>query len=264
MKSFKSIGIEVELFLTNGAERPHLIVYNAQKRMEQLLGFNINAQPNSNDDINRNNYLRVSQWGDIRFTTDGTPVEFGGYIDNLFPALFHQFIEYFNLTIGLVEKGLLREYKFDWAAYRQSDDSKAGFASFANPGCIYASERTVYNAITGEVLKQDKKEGNQLVTQRSAGLHLHLELNKGIDPNNRVFANMVVNKLNQLFDQYYAHYAGLDAFRREKLQNKDIYRIKKHENGVVTLEFRRLTPIMLKNGGLFPFICAADEAIASL
>lgn len=264
MKSFESIGIETELFVCDKTPEYPPNIHNAQILCQQLLGTNINAQLN-NEGHNIGNFLRLSKWGDVRLTTDGTPVEFCGFINNLYSAhLIENFIREYLRLISETEKTLFKNYRFNWNSYYNNNHVEPNSATFLNAGYVYASEKIVYNARTNELLVQDKKEENRKVAKRSIGLHLHLELKEpynNFDINNRTIPNRIVNRLNQLFEDYFHNYADLSFRQRETLQNPEIYRIKKQPNGVQTLEYRRLVPEMLRNGGLLAFLYATDREI---
>jgi len=256
MKHIKSLGIEVELFLTKPGYPT--IVYNAEHELEKLLGYSINAPRNGDD--GEGNYLKVS-YNDTLLTTDGTPIEFkcwreinewwGVYdINNYILAPFER-------SIKKVTKGLLKNYNISWQSFYKQND----FTTFDSPGYVYRSEKTVYHAYQNTSFLQEKKEGNTAVTRRSAGLHLHFGLDNDI-LNNIGLTNKIVIALDEIVDRYY-NLKSIDytAPQRLALQPNGIYRIKQQNNGCRTLEYRSLIPLFLNAIYLPNFVVFADNEI---
>lgn len=253
MKAIKSIGIETELFLTKGqwySQTNPYRIHNATYELYKMLGVWINA----NED---KGYIQLGK--DARLTTDGTPVEFTGYkqANELYWLIENQL--YF---INAVSKSLLKDFNVCWDAYKESGEQ----VKFENPGYIYASNKTIQNAYTKMSMVQDKKEEDGKVTKRTAGLHIHLELNDNKLLKLPHFTNNLIKALDEIYYGNYhsAIFQSAGYMQREEMTPRGWYRLKTQENGVNTIEYRQLTTKMLKDRSLYGFLVAADEAINSL
>ena len=274
MKSLNSLGIEVEYFLQKPTGTYPPTIVNAQKEMErEILGFNINPPYPMGDG---GNYLLVSHIHDVRLQTDGTPIEFQSFTDggssignklhNLSPYDIHWFLGNFKTQIEKVEKTLLKGYKVNHQCYYQSNPALAYCANFQDAGRVFGSEKTIYNAYDGSEKIQQKKDGDTKVTERTLGLHLHLGFVKKTVTQNRNLTDKIVRSLDSILDDYFQGEGDRGAgyfLREQKFQHKGIYRLKKQESGVVTLEYRQLTPMFLEKN-LFTFLCLADKEISRI
>lgn len=261
MNIFKSIGFEVELFLTKKGVNHETIVYNAHKELNNILGFSIN--PNI---YGESSFLKMDSVFNSTLTTDGTPVEFAAYRtfgENAFDSfLLNSFIDDELKLIDRISKHLLKDFTLSWDCYKSSIPN---LVIFDSPGNVFASEKEVYNAYTGDKFLQQKKEENKLVTVRTTGLHLHFEFKDETIIENQSQTDLIVRELDKILYNYYKPFLGFGYTEREKeFQKKGLYRIKKQLNGIKTLEYRQLTPKMLNNKQVMGFILQADNVIHNL
>ena len=252
MKSFKSIGIETELFLTR-CDGIKTTVFNASKELEKLLGFNINPVGFWAD---KKAFLQISD--NSTLTTDGTPVEYATHWEcSNSPHVTEYYLKKHLDEINKVNSSLLRGYTIDWGCFAKASN----FVIFDSPNNIYATQKLMRNAYTGQEFTVDKKEENKAVTVRTAGLHLHFELK-----NHDIHSPRITDEIIKLIDTiYYSYYAmGEESYarsQRDLSQIKGNYRIKEHNRRLKTLEYRQLIPSMLKNNQLFGFLCHIDNEI---
>ncbi len=72
---------------------------------------------------------------------------------------------------------------------------------------------------------------------------------------NQSQTDLIVRELDIILDDYFKGYLGIGHEQREMIfQKKGIYRIKKQPNGIKTLEYRQLTPEMLRSRKVEGFI----------
>ena len=268
MKSFKSIGFELELFLTKGQlfqPTNPLTIYNAEAELSRILGFNINAATEGG----KGGSLFIHNFGNQTLTTDGTPVEFSCFLDvggkNWNGSGLHYLIDTHSHWINRIGNSLLKDFKLNDSACFESSH----YVKFNNPHAAYASNKTIHNAYTGESFIQDEKEEDKEVTRRTAGLHIHFELNKS-RYGNPVTEKSITDKIIKSFDDiYYNNYfsstfQSIGYERRDALTPKGLYRIKNQANGVITLEYRQPTTKMFFNKSIYGFLVAADEAVSKI
>lgn len=266
MKSIKSIGIEIELFLRKKAQFPNdhrlIEIHNAERVMEEKLGFSIDGKNYTSD-------AKVVSGRGINITTDGTPIEFSGFISSLLSdqefnrtSRLNCLLSAFKATIESTRNSLLKEFDDFCFNHCYADNSRN---ILVNPGQRFSSFKTIYNAYTGETREQEKKDGGE-VTSRTAGLHIHFEFSKPLSEIPFEKMCQIIRALDDIYKSYYHDNPIIwgQIKEREKYQKFGDFRAKKQRNGVETLEYRQLTPNIFGDGLLIPFICHADHIISQI
>lgn len=265
MKCIKSIGIEIELFLIKRKNVKDQI-FNAEKIITEKLGFSIDGKNEQNTSAKL-----VSPLG-IQISTDGTPIEYKGFISSLLSdKSFNRtdrlnfLITYFKETIAQTKKTLLSEFDdFNWSlCYAESERF-----DFVNPGLTYSSSKIIHNAYSLTSREQEKKYGAAEVSSRTCGLHVHFEFSKPLSQISFEKQCQIIREVDDIYKKYflenYRSYLFKQISDRDRYQNYGDFRTKIQENGVETLEYRQLIPIMFSDGSLYPFICHVDDIISHI
>lgn len=245
------VGIEQEFFLS--PKHHYWTILNARKEMERKIGICIDQN------INDSGVIKINQNCDI--VTDGTAMEYRGF----FPRRWNN--EGFNhipQTIKEQIKGL--KFLEDYRIHDEYSLVESPAYTFNEPNNVFASEKTCYNAYTGESFLQEKKEDDKAVTLRTAGLHIHFSflgncVDGIIDQNNRTHSDALVRIFDEIFKIFF-YLDNCDKKRIEVYQKYGTYRIrdsKSTQTGKPTLEYRQLSCWHLNaNLGGFLTICAME------
>ena len=242
------VGFELEVFLTDGKSG----VYNANKVMTDRLGFSI--------DQNSSMTGEIKPCKDYTLKTDGTPIELqwfreynGGSLDAEWVKTLQAIKPLNGLTLSTVPY------------LKTGDDQSLAYkvpVHFIDPGTIYASGKTIYNAYTGGFTYSAKKEGPTKVTIRTAGLHLHFSISKKLFEkaekfDDKLFGekgkygamnNKTTDLLVRTLDDIYtntirsgAYFSSQARLRENFYQTLGNYRIKCDTiTGLRTIEYRQL------------------------
>ena len=249
LKHIKSIGIEVETFLTS--KNGH-IIYNASKVLEKKLGFSINPSQSRN----------FIQLHDLKLVTDGTVLECSAEFLNHYTN-FLSWLQFnvFSKLDRIQYDYFKNKYLFDYGCYKEHGNDNF----FDSPNDVYASSKVNYNAYTNTNFHSDKKDINETVTKRTAGLHFHFEFK-----NNYLYNTVILNAITQNLDKFKNQYLidnSCELNNKRKLLYPDgIYRIKNHlDKGIKTYEYRSLIPSLITNDSgrnkLESFVEKVDEEL---
>lgn len=245
------VGFELELFLTQENR-----VYNAAKVMTEAMGFSIDQnQPSSGS-------LDLADGYKLR--TDGTALELHWFKEHcMLPSDFQERLCRVKAIGGYNRTYLpyIHEGEMNTLVYFHP-------TVFHEPGTVYGSGKLVTNAYTGVSRNGYKDKGDNKVTERTAGLHLHfsvarnaarwcygaeMEARKKVEDkiDGLVFEPHHSNELIKLMDRIYAgvltnngcacrSYAAATK-AREKYQPMGDYRVKANDTvtGHRTLEYRQ-------------------------
>jgi len=124
---------------------------------------------------------------------------------------------------------------------------------FVKPGRVFCSDKRIHNAYSNTSFYNEKKEETDLlVTFRSAGFHIHIRFDDNIakvmfkDVYAPVKCNELVKELDEVYQKYLPHSLDGELYKQESLRNKEYakfgnYRIKYHDSGFSTLEYRQFS-----------------------
>jgi len=156
------VGAELEFFITPKGKP--WIIFNARKELEDILGFNIDQNHYSAGNININK--------DYNLVTDGTACElrwFGENNKGVLPTNHKDIIDSINF---------IRNFDKNYCPYNKEGDMFGHYhkrTKFDSPNNVYSSGKMIVNAYTN-TYGYGKKQEEQPVTIRTAGLHFHFSV----------------------------------------------------------------------------------------
>ncbi len=250
-----NFGFEIEFFGTRGAK-----VFNAEKLIRKFnydrLRLDILRKGKYEHDtlnfkISPNTLLTGTPYNII---SDGTAFEIVATAFACISAMRNgQAANELNHSLGRVRECVSELFDIDTlvAPYVSSDDFE-----FIDPGWVNASDKRNHNAYTGENWISDKKSGDETVTFRTAGFHIHIRFDKS--DADKIFKGMyappLCNKLIIELDKVYRKYfpncyssnklRGQEQQRNEKFARMGDYRLKYHQtpyDNFTTLEYRQFS-----------------------